>query len=204
MTDTALAQTSNLLFTVALFTYLGAMISLFFGLAFTKVQADGVEASTVAGSRARTLGMVLLTGGFAIHLISWLSRGIATGRFPLGNMYEYGSGMALLAVGTGLFLIRRKYPNLLAFVTVGAILMMVTSLLLFAEAGPLLPALESYWLQIHVSAMMFSSSVFIVAFTFTVLYLVKDRAERKVSMTDTFGGSTVGAAHLAPPDARAE
>ena len=53
--------------------------------------------------------------------------------------------------------------------------------------------------------MMFSSSVFIIAFVATALYLVKDRAERKVAVSTAFGGSTVGAAQVtAPPTGEAD
>ncbi len=196
MTDTALASLSTTTVHVAFGLYLAAMSASFFRLAFTKVSAEGVQASTVAGTRVGQLGLGLLWLGFGVHLVSVVSRALAAGRVPWGNMYEYGSGIALLAVGAGLFVVRRRYAHLLGFVVAGALLMMVTSLLLFTDAGPLVPALESYWLQIHVSAMMFSSSVFIVAFVATALYLVKDHAERKVTRTTTFGGSTVGAAQL--------
>lgn len=196
MTDAALAQTSNTLFHVAFGLYLASMVALFFRLAFTRVAADGVHASTTAGRRIGAAGMGLLWLAFTVHVASFVMRGVAAARVPWGNMYEYGSGMALLAVGTALFMVRRRYPDLLGFIIAAAVLMMTSSLLLFTQAGPLVPALESYWLQIHTSTMMFSSSVFIVAFVATVLYLVKDHAERKVARTDTFTGSTVGAAQV--------
>lgn len=196
MTDTALAELSNTTFNVAFFFYLAAMIAYFFRLAFTKVAADGVQASTTAGRRIGTAGLALLSLGFAVHLTSVVSRALAAGRVPWGNMYEYGSAIALVVIGLGLFVVQRRYGHLLGFVIAGALLMMTSSLLLFTEAGPLVPALESYWLQIHVSAMMFSSSVFIVAFVATALYLVKDHAERKVAVTSTYTGSTIGAAQV--------
>ena len=197
MTDAQLTDLSNALFNGALGTYLAAMVALFFGLAFTRVAADGFTAEGPWGRRAGLAGRVLLGLGWAAHLGSLGARVAVTGRVPLGNMYEYGSTIAAVVVGIGLLVVARRYAHLLGFVAAGAVLMMVSALLLFAEPGPLLPALESYWLQIHVSAMMFSSSVFIVAFVATVLYLVRDAAERRVAATDTYGGSTVGAAQLA-------
>ena len=201
MVDSAMAATSNTLFNVAFFIYLVAMIAYFFRLAFTRVSADGVSASTAAGRRVGWAGLGLLVVGFGVHLTSFVMRGLAAGRVPWGNMYEYGSGIALLAIGAALVVVQRKYGHLVGFVIAAALLMMTTSLLLFTDAGPLVPALESYWLQIHVSAMMFSSSVFIVAFVATALYLVKDRAETKLAATATYGGSTVGAAQAVKPKA---
>jgi cytochrome c-type biogenesis protein CcsB len=202
--DTDLAATSNTLFTVAFGGYLVAMIAAFFRLAFTRVAPDGVPVSTTAGRRVGVAALVLTAAAFAVHATSFVLRGLAAGRVPWGNMYEYGSGIALLAVGTALVLVQRRYGHLMGFVIAGALLMMTTSLLLFTEAGPLVPALESYWLQIHVSAMMFSSSVFIVAFVATTLYLVKDHAERKVTRTAAYAGSTVGAAQVTGVEAGSE
>ena len=197
MTDLALAETSNSLFNVAFFVYLIAMIAYFFRLAFTRVSADGVQTSTAAGRRVGHFGLAVLVGGFVVHLTSFVMRGVAAGRVPWGNMYEYGSGIALLAIAIALVVVQRRYGHLVGFVIALSLLMMTTSLLLFTDAGPLVPALESYWLQIHVSAMMFSSSVFIVGFVATALYLVKDRAETTLARTGSFTGSTVGAARSA-------
>jgi cytochrome c-type biogenesis protein CcsB len=57
-------------------------------------------------------------------------------------------------------------------------------------------------LKIHVIAAISGSTLFGISFIFTVLYLVKDRAERRAS--GAFTGSTVGAAYVgtdAPPGA---
>jgi cytochrome c-type biogenesis protein CcsB len=84
---------------------------------------------------------------------------------------------------------------------------MTTGLLLFTEAGPVVPALNSYWIKIHVAAMMSASSIFIVGFVATALYLVKDTAERRTAdrSGSAFAGSTVGAAQVqAPTDTRPE
>ena len=50
---------------------------------------------------------------------------------------------------------------------------------LYTAAGPLVPALHSYWIWIHVTAMTVAIGSYIVAATFTVLYLVADRHARK-------------------------
>ena len=50
--------------------------------------------------------------------------------------------------------------------------------MLYVPAGPLVPALRSYWLVIHVAAAIVSGAVFTVGGVVTVLYLVQDRWER--------------------------
>lgn len=199
MADEALAQTSNTLFNVAFITYIAAMVAYFFRMAFSPIgpsSGTGGRAGRVVGF----LGTTLAVGGAGIHLGSVVLRGLAAGRTPWANMYEYASLMALLAVVGALLVVQRRYGygHLVGFILAAAILMMTSAILLFAEAGPVLPALNSYWIQIHTSSMMVSSSILIVAFAVTALYLVKDTAERRVAESSTsFTGSSVGAGSIA-------
>ncbi len=208
MADESLAQTSNTLFNVAFLTYIAAMVAYFFRLAFTRVSADGAIAGTAAGRRIGLAGTALAVAGLAVHLGSVVARGLAAGRVPWANMYEYSSMLALGAVAVGLVVVQRRfgYGHLVGFILAAAVLSMTTGLLLFTEAGPVVPALNSYWIKIHTSAAMGSSSIFIVGFAATALYLVKDTAERRVAARSgaAFAGSTVGAAQTTPVDARPE
>ena len=205
MVDEQLAQTSNTLFNIAFVTYLVAMVAYFFRLALTRVSADGVAASTGTGARVGHAATALTALGLVLHLGSVVTRGVAAGgRVPWGNMYEYSSAMALLVVAVGLVVVQRRlgYGHLMGFVLAGAVLMMTSALLLFSEAGPLVPALDSYWIKIHTSAAMAASSIFIVGFAATALYLVKDAAERRVAASGSggYGASTVGAGQATAPE----
>ena len=198
-----LAQTSNTLFNVAFLAYIAAMVAYFFRLAFTRVSTDGVVASTAAGRRVGLVGTVIAVLGWGAHVGSVTTRGLAAERVPWANMYEYSSLMALVAVAVGLVVVERRmgYGHLVGFVLAAAVLSMTTGLLLFTPAGPVVPALNSYWIKIHTSAAMAASSIFIVGFVATALYLVKDAGERRVAdrSSASFGGSTVGAAHIEAP-----
>ena len=209
MVNESLAQTSNTLFNVAFVGYIVAMVAYFFRLAFTQVTAENQVAGTAAGRRVGLTGTVLASAAWLVHLGSVVTRGMAAGRVPWANMYEYSSILALGAVIVGLVVVQRRfgYGHLVGFVLAAAVLSMTTGLLLFTEAGPVVPALNSYWIKIHVAAMMSASSIFIVGFVATVLYLVKDTAERRTAdrSGSAFAGSTVGAAQVqAPTDARPE
>jgi cytochrome c-type biogenesis protein CcsB len=199
MLDAELAQTSNTLFNVAFLIYIAAMVAYFFRLAFTRVSVAGVPASTRAGERVGFLATGLASVGALVHLGSVVARGLAAERVPWANMYEYSSLLALGTVVVGLFVIQRRmgYGHLMGFVIALAVLSMTSALLLFTEAGPVVPALNSYWIKIHTSAAMASSSIFIVAFAVTALYLVKETAERRLAerSAESFSGSTVGAAY---------
>jgi len=204
MADPALAATSNTLFNVAFVTYIVATVAYFGALAAKRFSVEGLPEATTTARVAEGAGTFLACAGLAIHATSVVTRGLAAGRVPWANMYEYSSAMALLVVVAGLVVVQRRYGygELMGFVLAGVVLMMTAAILLYAEAGPVVPALDSYWIRIHTSAAMAASSIFMVGFAATALYLVKDTAERRVAQTDSFDGSTVGAGAVAlPPSA---
>ena len=198
MLDEQLAQTSNTFWNAAFLLYVVAMVCYFFRLAFTKVGADGGAVSSKAGVRVGLVGTALAVAGAGLHLVAVVQRGMATDRVPWANMFEYSSLMALCAVVVGLVVVQRRfgYGHLMGFVLALAVLSMTIALLLYAEPGPVVPALQSYWIKIHTSAAMASSSIFMVGFVATALYLVKDTAERRVAARSagSFGPGSVGAA----------
>jgi cytochrome c-type biogenesis protein CcsB len=187
-----MAELSNTLFYAALGTYLAAMVAYFFRMAFTRATVEGAMMSMRAGERARLAATGLAIGGAAAHLGSVLARGVAAGRAPWANMYEYSSVVALIAVGGGLVVLQRRmgFGDLMGFVLAASVVMMSAGAMLFVPAGPTVPALESYWLQIHVTAMVGASAVFLLAFVMTVLYLARDAAEGRVMSPVWFAALT--------------
>jgi cytochrome c-type biogenesis protein CcsB len=59
------------------------------------------------------------------------------------------------------------------------VVLMLAVLLLYVPAGPLVPALHSYWLVVHVVAAVIATGAFTVGAMVSALYLVKARAERR-------------------------
>jgi ABC-type transport system involved in cytochrome c biogenesis permease subunit len=195
-----MAELSNWLFFGALGLYMAAMLAYFFRMAFTRATVDGVLMSTRSGERAGLAATALALTGAGVHLGSVVTRGLAAQRVPWANMYEYSSVMALIAVAAGLLVVQRRmgYGHLMGFVLAASVIMMSAGAMLFVPAGPTVPALESYWLKIHVTAMVSASAVFILAFVTTALYLARDTAERRVAARSggRFTAGTVGAASV--------
>lgn len=157
-------------------------------------QRDTAAHTLVAGNdgdievpaSARWIGRiaVLLTVvGWALHLGSVITRGIAADRVPWGNMYEFSSMICLIAVTTFLALLtRQKVRWLGVFVMVPVVLYLgFAGTVLYVAPGPLVPALNSYWLKIHVVAAITSSGVFLISAVTTVLFLVKERWENRLA-----------------------
>ncbi|HEX2027943.1 MAG TPA: c-type cytochrome biogenesis protein CcsB [Nitriliruptorales bacterium] len=195
------ALSRTLFFPWAFLLYAGAMVAYFYRMAFT-----GGDRRDGGGRVARAvgvLGVVLLAAGLATHVASLVARSLASGgRVPLGNMYEYssvmGAGVALIALLVVHARMRR--PELVGFVLMGGLLMMASAQVLYTPAGPLMPALQTHWLKIHTNAMMISSTILIVAFVLTGLFLIRDLAEQRVAILQAarYQGSTVGAAYVPP------
>ncbi|MCO1579261.1 c-type cytochrome biogenesis protein CcsB [Crossiella sp. SN42] len=119
---------------------------------------------------------VLLTGlGALFHFGSLLLRGLATSRWPLGNMYEYVSAVVLVAVVAWLVLLRKHNVRRLGmFVLLPmVILLFLAWSVLYAKAAPLVPALRSYWIVIHVSVIVVASGLFLLPGVASMLYLVR-------------------------------
>jgi cytochrome c-type biogenesis protein CcsB len=156
-------------------------------------QAGGTQAAgtwtpglvvTPERSRAEKLGRMgaaLTVLGALLHASSLVLRGFATERAPWGNMYEYGSLLTLAGVVTWLVLMR-MFPvrKLGGFVLVPiVILMFLGGTVLYADAAPVQPALQAYWLVVYVSVISVSSGVLLVPGVASVLYLLKARGSKR-------------------------
>ncbi|WP_030916721.1 c-type cytochrome biogenesis protein CcsB [Streptosporangium amethystogenes] len=125
--------------------------------------------------------------GWIANLASLITRGLAVDRWPWGNMYEFVVAMCLATVGAFLLMqLRYRVRFLGAFVTVAAALCLGFAVrYLHVQAGPVVPALNSYWVAIHVSAAIVAAGLFIVAAVSGILYLIrKDTAVRLPSRQD--------------------
>jgi len=119
-----------------------------------------------------------------IHGAGVITRGIAAGRVPWGNMYEFlTTGAWLVAVVFLLVLLRRDLRFVGTFVTALVIIMLVAASVAFwTPVGHLVPALQSYWLIIHVSIAVLSSALFTLTFSMSVLQLIQSRREGQLAL----------------------
>ena len=122
------------------------------------------------------VGITLL--GALVHLTSIFLRGFAVHRVPWGNMYEFSMVMGFVAVSAWLIVLWRmpalRFLGMFVLIPV-VVLMFLAGNVLFAPAAPLVPALQSYWLAIHVSAAASGEGMLMTSSVLTILYLVKVR-----------------------------
>ncbi len=119
--------------------------------------------------------------GLITHLAAITTRGFSEHRAPWGNMYEFVAAITCMAVLTLVIAaVRFRAYYLGLFVLLPVVLALAIDVtVIYTPAGSLVPALDSYWLAIHVTAMIVASGLYIVGAVVTVMYLIADRAERR-------------------------
>src|SRR5689334_21252062 len=132
------------------------------------------------------IGLALTVLGCALHFLGLVSRGLASDpiRVPWGNMYEFTLAGTFGVSVMYLLLMRRYHLRWMGLLVTAflVVVLMLDVLLLYVPAGPLVPALKSYWLVIHVAAAVIASGAFAVGALASVLFLVKSRAEGRGSL----------------------
>jgi cytochrome c-type biogenesis protein CcsB len=135
------------------------------------------------------IGVALTVVAAALHLAGLVTRGLGAdpARVPWGNMYEFAVAGAFGVSAIYLALLRKYSLRWLGIFVTGfeVVVLMLAVLLLYVPAGPLVPALQSYWLVIHVVAAVIATGAFTVGAMASALYLVKARAERRTDASST-------------------
>ena len=205
LVNTTMAELSDLTFRTAFIVYIVALILAFIyygrvnsviearreALAEQKVLvgAGGPEVvekqkpdeELIANAR-KWAGMTqaLVWVGVALHLVAFVTRGLAAGRFPLGNLYEYILFMTAVIMVVAAVVVQRKnwhtvWPWLLFPMVIA---MFLNSTVFHMQAAPVVPALQSYWMPVHVSTVSIGASVGLVSGAFALLYLLRMRQPR--------------------------
>lgn len=144
---------------------------------------DASDATELRVEKYGRMGVSLTVLGCALHLLGLVSRGLGSDpvRVPWGNMYEFTLAGTFGVSLMYLVLMKRYQLRWMGVVVTGflVIVLMLDVLVLYEDAGPLVPALHSYWLAIHVLAAVVATGAFSVAALALVLFLVKGRAVRR-------------------------
>jgi cytochrome c-type biogenesis protein CcsB len=139
-----------------------------------------VVTSSPRADRIGRMGFALNVLGVLLHAAAVITRGLATDRVPWGNMYEYGSAVCLFAVIGWLVLAKRfDIRRLSVWVLLPiVVLLFLGGTVLYTPASPVQPALQSYWLAIHVTAVSIASGLLLLPGVASVLYLFRAAYEK--------------------------
>ncbi|CAN2224357.1 CcmC ABC-type transport system involved in cytochrome c biogenesis, permease component [Candidatus Nanopelagicaceae bacterium] len=131
--------------------------------------------------RAARIATAMMVLGFLLLLAGVIARGISNGHVPWGNMYEFSITGALAFTGAYLVALRKHDLRWLGlFISIAALLTLGTAVtLLYRDSAPLVPALKSTWLVIHVIAAIISGGVFLLSNVIAGAFLYLDAMERR-------------------------
>ncbi|MFM1845509.1 MAG: c-type cytochrome biosis protein CcsB [Actinomycetota bacterium] len=125
------------------------------------------------------LGIATVILGVGVFL-----RGVAANRVPWANMYEFSISAALMILTVYLVSLSvRDLRYIATFITGFTLVTLFAAVSLFyVEVKTLMPALQSYWLVIHVVVAILAVGFFAVAAGFHIFYLIKDAGGAKQIM----------------------
>ncbi|MET8800352.1 c-type cytochrome biogenesis protein CcsB [Nocardia sp. NPDC004568] len=149
-----------------------------------------VETPTLPLSeRLGNIAFSVLFVAVGLHVGSIVLRGFSTGRFPLGNMYEFVSMATAAAAVVGLVFMRdARYRAMWVFLLVPMlILMFLAGTVLYTDAAPVVPALRSFWLPLHVTIVSLGSGVFLVSGVASLLFLYRLRQPEGAESSNILG-----------------
>lgn len=164
----------ELFFTIAFIAYTIAALSFFILVA---LKTEKVE----------KIAIYITILGFIIHTIAIILRIVESGRLPFSNQFEFATSFTWGIVLCFIVLhFVYKFSAVGAFVMPMAFLVMGYASMLPKNIKPLMPALQSGWLPMHVGTAVISYGAFAVAAGLSTMYLLntKRKSDNKSSLPD--------------------
>jgi cytochrome c-type biogenesis protein CcsB len=140
--------------------------------------AEPVASAPLPGRGAR-IGFTLIVIAWALHVGGAVLRGLSAGRVPWANMYEFA--LTGIAVIVGVFVLSRVWRDLNflgVFISgLATVFLGVATVNFYVAPTPLPPALQSYWLVIHVFVATLATGLFALGSGLSILQLIKERRD---------------------------
>ncbi|CAK6475634.1 c-type cytochrome biogenesis protein CcsB [Peribacillus castrilensis] len=120
------------------------------------------------------LGIFVTILGFAAQIGYFITRWIAAGHAPVSNLFEFTTFFGMMLVGAFILIyFLYKTPALGLFALPIALLIIAYASMFPTEISPLIPALQSDWLHIHVTTAAAGQSILAISFVTAIIYLIK-------------------------------
>jgi len=169
----------SLLFVSAAMAFI-ALALVLFSLQLSKLLGQTPEERAKL-SNIEKIAFIVTAVGTVVLAIGVVMRGVAAGRVPWANMYEFSISSALLILLVYLTSLKIKDVRFIATFVTGFVLVTLFAAvsLFYVEVKTLMPALQSYWLVIHVVVAILATSFFAIAAGLHIAYLVKSSSSAK-------------------------
>jgi cytochrome c-type biogenesis protein CcsB len=135
------------------------------------------------GSKSLRVAFALTIIGWSFEVIADVLRGIAADRVPWANMYEFSMTGTVVIVGVFLLMNLRYDLRFLGAFIIGLVLLLlgISTTRYYVAVVPLPPALQSYWLLIHVTVAILGTGFFALGFALSFVQLLQARRERQIA-----------------------
>jgi cytochrome c-type biogenesis protein CcsB len=175
MTNQTLAQYANLSVYSAMAVFTIAMTAFALDLAGAAPAVQGEGLHPPRARKAAGIAMMLTRLGGLLLIAAVAMRGLSVDRPPLGNMFEFALVGSMFVVVIFVAISLRRDLRWLGLFVVGPVLLTLGMAITvwYTDASQLLPSLKSFWLVIHVTVATFAVALFTIAFSVTILHLVK-------------------------------
>jgi cytochrome c-type biogenesis protein CcsB len=168
-----LSQISLLAIYLAMAVYAAAFIALAMNLSRLASEKKDLR---LTATKVERIGLYLTTAGALVQGVAVITRGIAASRVPWANMYEFSITGTFVVISIFLIAqtVKPEIRFIATFVTGFVLLVLGTATSVFyVQVKTLMPALQSYWLVIHVTVAVLATAFFNIAAALSITYLFK-------------------------------
>ncbi|MGM0805278.1 MAG: c-type cytochrome biogenesis protein CcsB [Bacillota bacterium] len=154
--------------------YSAFIIYLFSTLFFAMSISDKKGKDAVHTKKWGKIGFISSCVGFAAQLGYFITRWMASGHAPVSNLFEFTTffGMMMVLAFIILYIIYRT-NGLGVFAMPIAVLVIAYASMFPREISPLIPALQSDWLKIHVTTAALGEGILAISFVSGLIYLIR-------------------------------
>ncbi|MFK2824251.1 c-type cytochrome biogenesis protein CcsB [Bacillus sp. B190/17] len=156
-----LLYTSFILYLIATFLFGGAI----------RPKKDGKKQGE---NRWGKLGITVTIIGFIAQLGYFFTRWAAAGHAPVSNLFEFITFFSMMLVGAFIIIYFMYRLAVLGVFALPVALVIIAYASMFPrDISPLIPALQSQWLHIHVTTVAAGEGILAISFIAGLIYLVK-------------------------------
>lgn len=120
------------------------------------------------------LGIAITILGFIAQTGYFITRWIVAGHAPVSNLFEFTTFFGMMLVAAFILIYFMYKTAVLGLFALPVALIIIAYASMFPrEIAPLIPALQSDWLHIHVTTAALGQAVLAISFAAAILYLVK-------------------------------
>lgn len=130
-------------------------------------------------------GSILIKIGLVFHTISLISRTVTASRLPISNQYEFATSFAWgISIFYLIFEKKYRYQILGTFASPIILILIYYAAMQSKDIRPLMPALQSNWIVVHVVTAIFSYGAFAIACAISLIYLIRDHLHHDSFITN--------------------